>query len=103
MEAPDAEQIGVAELVVGLVPATNEASVMADAIARIVEWVPGAQAVLIHPPYSADGMAPPATNAHWRLVADPRLARDRSAPTQSLGDSFRIVFEASLKAGARTC
>jgi hypothetical protein len=103
MPEPDAEQIGSAELVVGLVPATNEASVMADAIARIVESVPAAQAVLIHPPYPAEGAAPPAANAHWRLVADPRLAQDRSAPAQSLGDSFRIVFEASLKAGARTC
>jgi hypothetical protein len=103
MAEPDAEQIGAAELVVGLVPATNEASVMAGAIARIVESVPTAQAVLIHPPYSAEGMASPAINAHWRLVADPRLTQDSSALAQSLGDSFRIIFDASLKAGARTC
>ena len=76
---------------------------MADAMARIIESVPAAQAVLIHPPLSAEGVAPPATNAHWRLVADPRLAQDRSALPQSLGDSFRIIFDASLKAGARTC
>ncbi|HEX4274983.1 MAG TPA: hypothetical protein VHZ74_06495 [Bryobacteraceae bacterium] len=103
MAEPEAEQIGTAELVVGLVPAANEAPVMAGAIARIMESAPGAQAVLIYPPYSGDGMAPPATNAHWRLVADPRLVQDRAALAQSLGDSFRIIFDASLKAGARTC
>jgi glucosylglycerate synthase len=103
MAEPDAEQIGSAELVVGLVPATNEATAMADAIARIVESVPAVQAVLIHPPYSTEGVAPPATNAHWRLVADPRLVQDLSAPAQSLGDSFRIIFDAGFKAGARTC
>ncbi len=103
MAEPDAEQIGAAELVVGLVPATNEGPAMAGAIARIVESAPRAEAVLIHPPYSANGVPPPATNARWRLVEDPRLAQDRSAPAQSLGDSFRIVFDASLKAGARTC
>jgi len=103
MAEPDAEQIGSAELVVGFVPATNEAPAMADAIARIIESVPAAQAVLIHPPYSEEAVAPPATDAHWRLVADPRLAQDRSALPQSLGDSFRIIFDASLKAGARKC
>jgi glucosylglycerate synthase len=103
MAEPDAEQIGSAELVVGLVPATNDAPALAYAIARIIKSVPAAQAILIHPPYAEDGAAPPAANAHWRLVADPRLAQDRSALPQSLADSFRIVFDASLKAGARTC
>lgn len=102
MEEPDAERVGTAELVVGLVPSTNEAPVMAGAIARIMESAPGVQAVLIHPPYSAESQ-PPATNAHWRLVADPRLAQDGSALAQSLGDSFRIIFDASMKAGARKC
>jgi hypothetical protein len=103
MEVPDAEQIGAAELVVGLVPATTEAPAMAGAVARIVESAPSGQAILIHPPYSADGASPPPANAHWRFVADPHLAQDRSALAQSLGDSFRIIFDASLKAGARTC
>ena len=76
---------------------------MAGAIARILESVPTTSSVLIYPPYSTDGMAPLATNAHWRLVADPRLAQDRSALAQSLADSFRVIFDASLKAGARTC
>jgi glucosylglycerate synthase len=103
MAEPDAQQMGAADLVVGLVPATSEALVMADAIARIIESAPTAQVILIHPPYSAEGTAPPATNGHWRLVAERRLVQDRSAPVQSLGESFRIIFDASIKAGARAC
>jgi len=103
MAEPVAEQIGSAEFVVGLVPATSEAPVIADAIARIIESVPAAQAVLIHPPYSEAGVVPPATNGHWRLVADPRLAQDPSSLPQSRGDGFGLIFDASLKAGARRC
>jgi hypothetical protein len=103
MAEAEAEQIGAAELVVGLVPATNDGSVMADAIARIVQSVPTTQAVLIHPPWSGAGPALPADNGHWRLVSDPRLSQDRTALAQSFGDSYRAIFDATLKAGARSC
>src|SRR5947199_198185 len=103
MGEQNAEQIGRAEFVVGLVPPTAEPGVMAAAMARILEAVPRREAILIHPPFAAEGMASAAANGHWRLVADPRLAQDRGALAQSLGDSFRIIFEASLEAEAGTC
>jgi hypothetical protein len=103
MAEADAGQIGQAEFVVGLVPPASEPAVMAAAIARIVETVPTSEAVLIHPPYAAEGMERPAANAHWRLVEDPRLAQDRAALAQSLGDSFRVIFDAGIKSEARAC
>ncbi len=103
MGEPDAEQIGAADLVVGLVPAQQEGPVMAQAIAQIVESVPASQAVLLHPPFTANGAAPLAANAHWRVIADARLGQDRTALAQSLGDSFRAVFDTTLRSGARVC
>jgi hypothetical protein len=103
MPESDAEQPGAADFVVGLVPVTNDGPVIAEAIARIVQSVSTSQAVLIHPPYAAKEAAPLVTNDHWRLVADPLLTRDPTALAQSLGDSFRVIFNTALKAGARTC
>src|ERR1700685_1187664 len=103
MGEPAAEQIGAADFLVGLVPPSQDGSVMAEAIARIVESVPTSQAVLLHPPYTAENTAPLSANGHWKLIADPRLVRDPTALAQGIGDSFRTVFDATLKSGARGC
>src|SRR5580698_566745 len=103
MGEPDAEQIGAADFLVGLIPPSQDGPVMAEAIARIVASVPTSQAVLLHPPCAADSAALPSANGHWKLVADARLVRDPTALAQSVGDSFRAVFDATLKSGARGC
>lgn len=103
MAGSEPEQIGTADLVVGLIPALHDGPVIAEAIRRILEFAPPLQAVLIHPPYSSEGTEPAPSHPQWRLVADTRLAQDRTAVAQSLGDSFRTMFDTARNAGARTC
>jgi hypothetical protein len=103
MAGPEPEQIGKAEIVVGLIPAHDDGPLIAAAIRRILQLTPAMQAVLIHPPFSSEGTEPPSPNSQWRVVADDRLVQDRTAVAQSLGDSFRVMFDTSRNAGARTC
>jgi hypothetical protein len=97
------EQNGVAEVVVGLIPASHDAQSLEAAIARIVEFTPPVRAVLVHPPYLVNGANPPQLGTQWRLVANPQLAQDPSSVAQSLGDSFRVIFETTQRLGARAC
>jgi hypothetical protein len=97
------EQIGEADVVVGLIPASQDGPAMAQAIARIVESMPASRAVLLHPPYASDGAGPAIANGNWKLVSDTRLGWNPTAIAQSFGESFRAVFEVTLKSGARAC
>jgi hypothetical protein len=98
-----AESVSTAELVVGLVPASNDAEVIERGIAPILKLIPPAPAVLIHPPYEANGAQIPAAGSAWRLIADPQLAHDPTAPPRSLGDSAHAIFERARTLGARAC
>ena len=93
MNEPQSEQIGAADVVVGLVRGSHDGPEMAQAIARIVESVPASRALLLHSPYPAEGAALVPANANWQLISDVRLAWDPTAIAQSLGESFRAVFE----------
>jgi hypothetical protein len=103
MNESQSEQIGAADIVIGLVKSSHDGSETAQAIARIVESVPASRAVLLHPPYASEGAAPVVPNGDWKLISDPRLAWDPTAIAQSFGESFRAVFEATLKSGAQAC
>ncbi len=103
MAEANAEEIGAADVVVGLVSEVKDATVMMDAIARIVESLPGSQGVLLHPPFTADNAAPAPANGHWKPIADARLAQNRTVLTQTIDDSFRAVFDTALQSGAKTC
>jgi len=97
------EQIGTADIVVGLIPPSSDSQELEGAIARIVESAAPLRAVLVFPPYSPNSTESAAGASPWRLLAEPRLAQDRSALAQSLGDSFRTVFGIAQKLGARAC
>src|SRR3569833_3412488 len=97
------EQIDAADVVVGLIPASRDGPVMEQAIDRIVESAPASRAVLIHPPYAADSGASASARGNWKLISDARLGWDPTAIAQSFGESFRAVFEVTLKSGARAC
>src|SRR4051794_36836476 len=112
MAESEIEQIGAADVVVGLVPPPQEASVrdglsydmqIEAAIGRIVESTPPVRAVLMHPPFSRNGSEAPQPGQQWRLLPHSQLAQNPAALAQSLGDSFRAVFEATRKLGARAC
>ncbi|HVV45730.1 MAG TPA: hypothetical protein VHC72_11000, partial [Bryobacteraceae bacterium] len=103
MNEPQSEQIGAADVVIGLVTVSHDGSEMAQAISRLVESQPASRAVLLHPPYTAEHAAPVPANGTWKLFADPRLGLDPTAIAQSYGEGFRAVFEATLKAGAGAC
>ena len=96
------EHIGAADIVIGLIPASHDAATIEATIQRIVEFTPPVRAVLLHPPYSATAtLLDLGTN--WQLVSNSQLAQDPSSPAQTLGDSFRAVFDATLKLGASAC
>ena len=97
------EQNSAADLVIGLVPESHDPAVIDGAIGRIIELVPPTGAVLIHPPYAGNRTEPQHEDSRWRLQADPQLAHDRSALAQSLGDSFRAVFQSAQNLNARAC
>lgn len=103
MNEPQSEQIGAADVVVGLVKGSHDGPDLEQAIARIVESVPASRAVLLHPPYAAEGAAPLSVNGGWKLISDTRLGWNPNALAQSFGDSFRAVFDAALKSGAQVC
>jgi hypothetical protein len=103
MAEPGIEQNGVAEIVVGLVPASQDAHSLETAIARIVEFTPPVKAVLVHPPYSSNGAIPQSVGTQWQLVANPQLAQDPASLSQSLGSSFRVIFDITQRLGARGC
>src|SRR3954452_5270749 len=94
------EQIGAADIVMAIVPPASGAVDLEAAIARVVEVPAPVRAVLLYPPFP--GMAP-AAGAQWQIVPYTQLAQNPSALAQSLGDSFRAVFEVTEKLGARAC
>jgi hypothetical protein len=102
------EQIGAADVVIGLVPATHDPEVIDAAITRMrdspLAFSPAARVVLIHPPYSLNGGAASAhETAQWQLMAHPLLSQDPSMPAQSLADGFRAVYSISQRLAARAC
>ncbi|HXJ40804.1 MAG TPA: hypothetical protein VNH18_16100, partial [Bryobacteraceae bacterium] len=97
------EQIGSADAVIGLVPASRDAQTVGSAIGRIVEFAPTLKIVLVHPPYSPNGMDPLRLGPAWHLIEHPQLAPDPSSLTQGLGESFRAIFDITQKLGARGC
>jgi len=97
------EQIGMADVVIGLVPSSNDAEQIGSAIRRILQFTPLVRAVLVHPPYSENGAEPLQPGTPWQLMPNTQLAQDPSALAQSLGDSFRAVYEITRSLGARAC
>ncbi|HXA51136.1 MAG TPA: hypothetical protein VNV86_12555 [Candidatus Acidoferrum sp.] len=102
MAEPGVESIEKAELVVGLVPASQNAEVIERGIAPILKLIPPAPAVLIHPPYTSSGTEA-IQDTQWRLIADPDLAPDRTAVPRSLGESAHTIFDRARALGARAC
>jgi glucosylglycerate synthase len=98
-----AEQIGTADLVIGLVPAVYDAEAVEGAILRIVEFTPPLRTILVHPPYTPNGTAPPVLGTQWQLMGNPQLGQDAKPLAQTLGDSFRAIFDVTRKMGARAC
>jgi hypothetical protein len=97
------DQIGKADIAIGLVPSSYDALEIPAAIDRILESSPPVKAVLIHPPLALDGVMAPPSGSQWSLLAHPQLGQDRSALAQSLGVSYRAIFDSALKLGARAC
>jgi hypothetical protein len=96
-------QIGTADIVIGLLPASHDAATIEATIARIVEFTPPVRAVLVHPPYTATASNPPDLGTNWHLLSNSQLAQDSSSLAQSLGESFRTIFDITLKLGAGAC
>ncbi len=96
------EQMRAPELVIGLVPSSYDTQAIESAIARIVESTPPLPTVLVHPPYSPNGTELSLSGTPWQLMANPEL-QDPSSLPQSLGDSFRTIFDVTRKLGARAC
>ncbi len=101
-DAAGIDQIGKADVVIGLVPSSHDASQVASAVERILRSSPPAKSVLIHPPYAMNGLMLPA-DSQWHLLAHPQLAQDRATLAQSLGASYHAIFDAALKLEARAC
>jgi hypothetical protein len=97
------EQIGAADIVVGLIPPLSDDQTMDSTIGRIVQTEPPVRAVLVFPPYSSNEHESAPPGSQWHLLAEPHLAQDGSALSQGLGDSFRTVFGIAQKLGARAC
>src|SRR5580704_17561932 len=94
MAEPEAEQIGPVDAVIGLVPLVHDEHTVENTVARMVESAPPMKIALVHPPYVANGSSPLKPGPQWQLIADPQLA-------QNLGDSYRAVFSAAQRLGAR--
>jgi hypothetical protein len=108
MADPGIEQIGSADAVIGLVPRLRDGQTIEKIITRIVESAFPESAsplkiALIHPPYSPNQTEPRNLSAQWQLIENGQLAQDPSALAQSLGDSFRAIFDITQKVGARAC
>lgn len=99
------EQTAAAELVVGLVAASRQNATLEHAIARILDLEPPMPALLVYPPQSENEpeFELPKPGPRWQLRSDARLKQDRSAPIQSIGESFRAVFEIARTAEAKAC
>jgi hypothetical protein len=103
------EQIGSADIVVAIVPPPSDIQEIDRCIERIVEYSPRAsasvelRAVLMHPPSAANGAETDQPHPQWQTMTEPRLGQDRAGIVQSLGDSFRVVFDIVQKLGARAC
>ncbi|HKD10364.1 MAG TPA: hypothetical protein VKB79_30935 [Bryobacteraceae bacterium] len=102
-DAATIDQIGKADIAIGLVPSSHDSAEVSAAIDRILESSPPVNAVLIHPPYAPDGAKAQRTGSRWSLLPDPQLAQDRAALAQSLGASYRAIFDSALKLGVRAC
>jgi len=96
-------QIESAEAVIGLVPASRQADALESTIARIVEFTPTMKVALVHPPYPGSQTSSLHLGPKWQLIALPKLGPDPSSLAQSLGDSFRAIFEITQKLDARAC
>src|SRR4029453_14581381 len=108
MADPGIEQIGSADAVIGLVPRLRDGQTIQKNINRLVESAFPESAsplkiALNHPPYSPNQTEPRNLSAQWQLIENGQLAQDPSALAQSLGDSFRAIFDITQKVGARAC
>jgi hypothetical protein len=108
MADPGIEQIGSADAVIGLVPRSRDGQAIEKIITCIVESAFPESAsplkiALIHPPYSPNHTDLRNLSAQWQLIENGQLAQDPSALAQSLGDSFRAIFDITQKVGARAC
>jgi|HubBroStandDraft_6_1064221.scaffolds.fasta_scaffold79264_2 hypothetical protein len=97
------EQLEPVDVVIGLVPTARGGQPVESAIARITESAIPLKVALVHPPYSPKETEPLKLSAQWHLIASPQLALDPTAIAQSLGDSFRTIFEIAQKLDARAC
>jgi glucosylglycerate synthase len=99
----EVEQTGEVDAVVGLVPPARDDHTISSAIARIQETTMPLRIAIVHPPYSSNGADPAGSEGQWRLIADPRLSQNPSSLAQSLGDSYRAIFDKAQELGARAC
>jgi glucosylglycerate synthase len=99
----DIEQNEPVDAVIGVVPSSPGAETIECTICRIAKTTLQLKIALVHPPYSSNGTAALPVGPQWRLIANPQLARDPSSPVQSLGESFRAVFEIAQQLSARAC
>jgi hypothetical protein len=98
------EEVESADAVIGLVPSSRSGQPIETTIARIVTSDIPLKVVLIHPPYAASHPAePPELSPQWHLIANAQLTQDPLSIAQSLGDSFRAIFDIAQKLGARAC
>jgi hypothetical protein len=103
MADPATARIESVDAVVGLVPPSHDGHTIERTIARIVESPLPLQIALVHPPYTSSRTEPLKLGPQWHLIANPQLAQDPSSLAQSLGESFRTVFDIAQKLGARGC
>ena len=100
MTVADAAAIGQADIVIGVVPPYFDRTRLQDGLSRLTHTPLSLRAAVIHPPLS-EGAA--LQHDNWAFIPDPRLAQDRAALAQSIGQSFRVIFEAAEKLGVQAC
>jgi len=95
--------LGGVDVFFGVVPPGGAGQTVESAIARIVGVDLRLKIALVHPPFTANGTEPLSVSPQWHLIANTQLAQDPSMLAQSLGDSFRAIFDVAQKTGARAC
>jgi glucosylglycerate synthase len=103
MTAQELEAIGKADVAIGIVPPSADSAALFECLQRICQTPLDLSVAVIHPPLSAPYAASLAAHSKFTSIEEPRLAQDRSAMAQSIGQSFRVIFAIAEKLDTRAC
>ena len=96
-------QIESADAVIGIVPQVRDGHAIEATIARMIESTLPLKIALVHPPYTPNQSGALNPGPQWHLIPNPQLVQDPSSLAQSLGESYRTIFEIAQKLGAKAC